>query len=277
MLRKLIKYDLKSLNRFLIIIHAFLVLAALFTRLFFTERISLASLLESETDSPQQMSVALMIILYALVVTCVSFATGLIITVRFYKSMFSDEGYLTQTLPVTRGQHLLAKTISGSIWSCIDVFLVFATLYIIMGTPDMMDMIHRNLPEIQEAFGFEGSSVNLPFSALVLLLLLFSFLGAIANVIMYYTSVVLGQLFSGHRVLGAVSVYFAISTVAALILTPFMVILGHSPLYSSTGAGFSQSQYFRSMLILMTTFSIVTSVVLYAISYWVMNKKLNLA
>ena len=41
MLRKLIKYDLKSMNRILIIIHVFLLLAAAAVRVFFTERFHL--------------------------------------------------------------------------------------------------------------------------------------------------------------------------------------------------------------------------------------------
>ena len=41
MLGKLIKYDLKSMNRFLIILHAFLLLIAVLLRVFVTSRIQL--------------------------------------------------------------------------------------------------------------------------------------------------------------------------------------------------------------------------------------------
>lgn len=39
MLGKLLKYDMKSLNRFLIVLHAFLLLSALGIRIFLTGRI----------------------------------------------------------------------------------------------------------------------------------------------------------------------------------------------------------------------------------------------
>lgn len=108
MLGKLIKYDLKSLNRFLVMIHALLLLTALLVRYFLTGQI--------HSSTPQNsLLLALSITLYVLILIAVSFATAIIITIRFYKNLFSDEGYLTHTLPVTRGQHLLSKTIAGSI------------------------------------------------------------------------------------------------------------------------------------------------------------------
>ena len=115
MLGKLIKYDLKSMNRFLIILHAFLLLIAVLLRVFVTSRIQL------QTDEGSLLF-AFAILAYVLAITGIAFGTAIVIAVRFYKNLFSDEGYLTWTLPVTPGTHLLAKTISGSIWSFIDNF-----------------------------------------------------------------------------------------------------------------------------------------------------------
>ena len=107
MLGKLIKYDLKSMNRFLIILHAFLLLIAVLLRVFVTSRIQL------QTDEGSLLF-AFAILAYVLAITGIAFGTAIVIAVRFYKNLFSDEGYLTWTLPVTPGTHLLAKTISGS-------------------------------------------------------------------------------------------------------------------------------------------------------------------
>ena len=51
-----------------------------------------------------------------ILLTCAAFTTAIIIAVRFYKNTYSDEGYLTHTLPVKRGTLLLAKVIAGTIW-----------------------------------------------------------------------------------------------------------------------------------------------------------------
>lgn len=60
----------------------------------------------------------------------ISTGTQLFISVRFYQSLFSDEGYLAFTLPVTPGQHLLARTLVGGLWALIDTVIIFASFII---------------------------------------------------------------------------------------------------------------------------------------------------
>lgn len=273
MLGKLVKYDIKSLNRFLIIIHGVLLLSAVLIRFFFTENITAESLLSSETNNSMPFTLVMTIILYSLLVTCISFATGLIITVRFYKNLFSDEGYLTQTLPVTCGQHLLSKTISGGLWSCIDACLVFVSLYIVIATPDITGLFRQHAPEIQAELGLTGS-YQMSFAAIAAVFLSVSLVGAVSNVIMYYAAVVLGQLFSGHRVVGAVAAYFAITGILAILSAPFMLWI----MMTEGGiTSMAPAEYTKNMLLFTTIFSVVSGIGLYALSYWVMNKKLNLA
>ena len=59
-------------------------------------------------------------------------ATGLGITiyfaVRYYKNMYTDEGYLTHTLPVSARQLLLNKVITMSAWSLIGGLAVIVSI-----------------------------------------------------------------------------------------------------------------------------------------------------
>lgn len=104
MLGKLIKYDMKALNRFLILIHGFLLFAALLVRFFLTGRV----LVETPKDGTL---LGLSFLLFFLIIMGVSFGTFIVITVRFYKNLFSDEGYLTRTLPVTSGHQRPASAV----------------------------------------------------------------------------------------------------------------------------------------------------------------------
>ena len=87
MLGKLIKYDMKALNRFLILIHGFLLFAALLVRFFLTGRV----LVETPKDGTL---LGLSFLLFFLIIMGVSFGTFIVITVRFYKNLFSDEATL---------------------------------------------------------------------------------------------------------------------------------------------------------------------------------------
>ena len=131
MLGKLIKYDLKAMNRYLLLIHAFLLLASAAMRLFLT-----GPVLSANTDWRSTKAIlpfTLFIILYFIIVSAASFATSIVIVVRFYKNLFSGQGYLTRTLPVTSGQHLLAKTISGSIWVIVNFLATILSVVIEIG------------------------------------------------------------------------------------------------------------------------------------------------
>ena len=88
MLKKLIKYDFKALNRYLLLIHAFLLAAAAAVRIFLTEPLRIG-------DSQSVIVSTFGIILFVLIAVGISFATSLLTAIRFYKNLFSDEGYLT--------------------------------------------------------------------------------------------------------------------------------------------------------------------------------------
>ena len=147
MLGKLIKYDLKALNRFLILIHAFLLAASAACRLFITGRIN------ADANELNQILLALSIIFYFILFIGVSWGTQIIIAVRFYKNIFSDEGYLTNTLPVTRGQLLLSKTIAGSIWSTIDAIFIYLCTFLLLATPYVITAVKENGDELLQVFG----------------------------------------------------------------------------------------------------------------------------
>lgn len=273
MLGKLIKYDMKALNRFLIIIHAFLLLAALFIRFFITNRIHFTG----EEDS---VLLILTYILAFMLIVGASFATQIIIAVRFYKNLFSDEGYLTNTLPVTRGQHLLSKTIAGTIWECIDIVLIILSLYIIIATSFVIDIARNYKAEILTELGFVGKYANYSPTAVLIVFLLFYFTSLISNVVTIYASVALGQFFTSHRVLGAVAAYFALTTILSVITCAIMALFGVLSVTVNPDR-YATEFNFLAYMITLTKISVISSliitVILYVLTHFIMKKKVNLA
>lgn len=275
MLIKLIKYDLKSLNRILIILHAFLLLTTVLLRVFITGRIQL----DSDFDS---LMFGLSVLMYTLLITGITFGTAIVVAVRFYKNLFSDEGYLSQTLPVTMGQHLLSKTIAGSLWGWIDYILILVSLYIGVATPEFLRLYNANQDEILRQLGFTGKYASVTPVQIILLLLIAGLIGCVANSVMYYASIVLGQLFSSHRVIGAIACYFGLSTILAAVSFIVMFIAdltsGGSNLLLPEGQGdlFNFVEYMIRLLTLSMGISAITTAVLYVLALMLMKKKLDL-
>ncbi|MBM6947838.1 hypothetical protein [Mordavella massiliensis] len=274
MLGKLIKYDLKSTTKFLLIIHLFLVAASVFGRVFITGR------LDFEMEGVNELLLTLTFVLFIIVFVGVSYGTYIVIAVRFYKNLFSDEGYLTNTLPVTRGMHLLAKTLSGGIWAVIDMFLIFVSTWILLSIPLLTDTIGAHWDEFIRLLGFGGQG---DFNLFLAHLTLVSIVGGFCSVISIEASVIFGQLFNSHKVLGAVVSYFAITVVLSVVSTVVMSmtgVLGENLAVSNASPDsmtFSFAGYMTDLLNATLGLSVATAVILYIASFFILKKRINLS
>ena len=80
---------------------------------------------------------------------------------RFKKNMFSHEGYLTNTLPVTPAQHVIAKVIVGAVNYVISFIVIYIGMLILFactGHGDefrrVMDFLFENLNRFDLVFPF---------------------------------------------------------------------------------------------------------------------------
>lgn len=72
----------------------------------------------------------LMVIWYSLIAYTI--AVSILLAVQFYKRHFSDEGYLTFTLPVTTHQHLLSSYLNNLIWTVITLLVMLSCIMILI-------------------------------------------------------------------------------------------------------------------------------------------------
>ena len=95
------------------------------------------------------------------------FASSMIVLIfilmRYYKNFFSDEGYLTFTLPVTPHELLWSKIISAMVWifgafvtTCLAFVSLFGSLYLVASASEGIDvnmMISSLTESLRQAFG----------------------------------------------------------------------------------------------------------------------------
>lgn len=129
MLSKLLKYDLRALFKY------WWIVALSSVCLTFVGGISLKIFLYPTTNADTPLVTVLAF--FGLIVTVIGLsaflmATEIFIYVRFYQNLFSDEGYLTFTLPVRRRDILNSKIISGLIVNFLTVILLLAEILVII-------------------------------------------------------------------------------------------------------------------------------------------------
>ena len=278
MLRKLIKYDFKALSRYLIVIHAMLLITAVLGRLLFVGRLMSDP---GRLSNAGAIATIIGIIIYVILFMTAVFGSMLMIAICFYKNLYSDEGYLTHTLPVTRGQLLISKTVSGSVWMLLDMMMVILSLFILVLTRPVLDSFSSSWDELLSAMGFPAST---GYGKILLAFAVLFIVSAVGSVVLIYVSITIGQLFSNHRVLGAVVVYFVINTIVSIIcsiagtvysMSSFIHAADESSFVMMVNDGVIYQMYARLFL-----FSLVLEIILaigaYTVTYLLMQKKLNL-
>ena len=66
--------------------------------------------------------------LFVIAVEAVAVCSAVFMMVRIYKNLFSDEGYLTFTLPVKNSAAVSSKILTGAIWTLISYAAIFIML-----------------------------------------------------------------------------------------------------------------------------------------------------
>ncbi|MBQ8961431.1 MAG: hypothetical protein IJ071_09535 [Ruminococcus sp.] len=135
---------------------------------------------------------------------------------RFKKNMFSDEGYLTNTLPVTATEHIAAKVIAGATNYIISFIVLFIGIFIVSNEASIG--VIKDLYEviIDDAIpvGVKLSGVLLSFMVFLSLLLLFYLTTALNS--MTNSKGCLGALVLGAALFFGI---FAISRIFAEMMT----------------------------------------------------------
>ena len=287
MLKKLYKYDWKSVSMLLLVLHGVLLAYSIIGRLAIAIAENFSSGAGTDIDTPASLSTTIFgmgavayILIYAIFIVGIVLATILYLAVRMQKSLFSDEGYLTNTLPVSSDKLLWSKILVFWTWSAINFLCVALSILILVSYPDtMQDIVNGFQTFFTSLLGFEGFGAMTDTIMLVL--------GVIIEYFFYFTSLILfsiclGSLFKTHKTLGAVVSFFGINIVQTIIMFILMfAIPSLSPIstvvttdsgavISSTGGSGNAQMIFTLIWYLLL------SVGFYLGSRYILTKKLNL-
>lgn len=124
--------------------------------------------------------------------------------VRFYKNLFTGEGYLTFTLPVTPTQHILTKLFTAVAFQVATVLVALIGVSVITAGDVCVEVL-KAIAYLWKLL-YRELGVHLPFYTVeaVIFLIVATFNG----LLLFYGCLAVGQLTNKNRVLLAVGVYF---------------------------------------------------------------------
>jgi len=268
MLGKLIKHEFKNTYKVMLAVY---VAYALLTIVGSASSYTLAK----GYSEPNILTVSV-IVFYVLSCVAVYVATFVYICIRYYKTMYSSQGYLTHTLPVKGVTVFNAKLIVSSIWMIVSVLLLLISVFFFANAASEGEfwnaLVKYSWSDLGQMF-YEELGINLaPFVAWTLF-------GCVAGMVLInlwiFTSFALGQLSDKHKV--------ALSLVSGMVLYFLFQIVGLSEMAGSmhsitfrSADEINFSDFFNAAIVNTSLWTIVICAVMYGVCVYINKKKLNL-
>lgn len=209
-------------------------------------------------------------IAYILILSGLSMILTIYFAIRFYKNLYTDEGYLMHTLPVKPWMLIVSKLTIGTIWFyLIDLLLVGAiTLITLIALPTMAYFSPEDLLELRTMFQSYHTIFTVP--SILFLAIPVMIISSVFSLLTIYASISLGQLFSIHKVLASILCYLGLSTIlsTAMMLLTTPTTAGVFILQSTSANPMTDfaSIYWSIMLI-----SLFANLVLCVPAFWICN------
>lgn len=216
------------------------------------------------------------------IVGCIALISVTVILniVRFYKNLYSSEGYLSFTLPVTEHQHIFVKTlVSFTLLAGAAVVVFLAAL--LAAETNFMKWFFGQLDVLIRGLINDCGTTNFVFYVIETVAVAVVY--TLCSIMKYHACLSIGQLAKRRKVLLSVGVFAALYAVRQLLGTMFIIVnmqiaLSGENLIVRIGRWMTEhyAQSVHIILCLILVYYLIGTVLFYLATYLPMKKKLNL-
>lgn len=277
MLGKLIKHEWRSVWKILGGVNLFLILYT------FAGVLSFHSSIWHSTNSIVEVLLVLASIFYFISIAAIGIIVIAYLTVRFYRNIYTDEGYLMHTLPVSQKELIFSKLLIAFIWTTITEIVIFISVVSIaltaLSVKDGMKItnlwsaffkiIANNSVWFKETFGISVTTG-------IILSLIAGIVSIVQSILMIYAAISLGQLLQKHKILGSFLSYIGINAVFQFLQSMLMIPVMFSTSFDADAAPSEIIASIFPYYYLAIGESIILSILFFFLSEYLMKKKLNL-
>lgn len=195
--------------------------------------------------------------------------TAIYLIHRFYTSTYGDQGYLLHTLPVDTHHIMIAKLLVSAMWVMMNTLIIyFSVIYLFATSTQIVKSMMEGFVDVIEYLGAEKISVFTVIMTIVAYI--FTLL---AKVLKVGACISLGQLSANHKLLVSFAWYVGIYVVRSVLQGVYFAIRSAFRIQASRVDYFSHfgNNWETSLLA-----GIVSCVIFYVLTWYVMDRKLNL-
>ncbi len=196
----------------------------------------------------------------------------------FYKSMYSERGYLTHTLPVSSNMTFSVKFIVATLWMVVAAVVIIACC-VFRGVSSTGESVGEFFSRLEVYFRIEGLSDLVFFGKTVGGTIAkfagLALLGILSSFLFFFTAITLGQLSNEHKVgcaIGAGVGLYMIQQLIGFIFTILLIVGQVSKAADLSGSIKVLNGAVVTGLILYIVFMVAE----YAVDMYIVKKHLNL-
>lgn len=274
MLKKLLKYDLRSVFRFWWIVALISVGMAVLG--------GFAQSILYNNDIPRVINVIASIVVFFSYFCMMGLAvlTQVLLFIRFYRNFFTDEGYLTFTLPVKRETLLNSKVLAGFIAMAaaaavcaLNFSIIFAIpQYEVFRSGEFFSGIKEGLREIPDHV--VGPLIIMGIEALVLAALVL-----LLSVLFLYCCITFGSmLVKKGKLFASIGMYYGIgSSIISAMQLILILSVGSITVWMEPISEWQAPTIVTLILLGGILFLAALCALVYAFTHWMLGRKLNLS
>lgn len=270
MVKKLIKHEFIYYIRTLAIFLPLVLLIGVMARVI--------QFFDSDTFVYSIVSGSSLLMLYVASMACILLTTVLSV-VRFYRNMYTSEGYLSFTLPVTNSQHLFVKLFASVIFFGLSIITVVISAAIAFSGEALQEAVKAFKYMMDTAILNHIEPIHKAFFGVEVFILFL--LSAISTPLLYYTCITIGQTARKNRILSAVGVYFLFyiaTQIISTVITVVVMIAGEMGILDGVFefADYHTYAFMHILFISSIIISAAFATLMFIVNVRIMSKKLNL-
>lgn len=280
MFRKLLKYDNRSLRKFLLPIYGISIIASFVMGMMQW----IITLFDSDSGTTMPIVLALLaemlMSVASLLIAAAAYGTVIVLAYRYHQSINTDEGYLTFTLPVKVKSLVWAKLLSGFLWMLagFGVTLLNGVIVLLWTLPSMLEESYFfGMVTFNDVLTFIGDVLAEIFSQVEYVLLIVTILLLVLAWVVWYLCIIYLSLSLGgviaqkRKGLAGIGMYFAMNFVSSFVLF-FVMIIGAIVSVATWDSVWGVTLWLAICAVCM----LVLSYVLVIINRYLLKNKLNL-
>ena len=270
---KVIKYDLKHSSKRLIPLYGVLLMLGLLAGLFISPNQRTMFFEGGSTNSYTMGSrdfITFSLFFVYAIFTCVAFVMTIVaVARRFKQSMLEEEAYMNLSLPVTMGEHLWGKFITGFIWMfacCIVTFVSELFCLIRFDLPKILKIVFEELPTLSE----ELAQYNLSIAKIFWLGVMVCFAATCFIITLIFVVNSFALVIKSRRSFWKVLIIVGLMYINGWI---FRLVPGYDAAIMTTAAAGNAA---IKSLTIFSLLLVLISAVYFAVTQWMFTKQLNL-